>query len=237
MKFAYLIEPPFNYRTDDGRVTGCDVDLARWLFEELRIDRFEPVETEFAELLPGLSDGRWRMTTGLFGTDERRAHAAFSRPIWALPDGFLVRKGNPSALTGYKSVADNDTCVLAVIRDQFQHRSAQAFGVGDARIRIFETYTEAATAVLNGEVDAYASVARAHDGFIQRHPAWDVERITVPFNEKKPAFGSFAIAKGDLELLDMVNTALDRFIGSTGHRNMMARYGFDDADVDALLID
>ncbi|RVU33766.1 transporter substrate-binding domain-containing protein [Hwanghaeella grinnelliae] len=237
MKFAYLIEPPFNYRTNDGHVTGCDVDLARWLFEELRIGRFEPVETEFAELLPGLSDGRWRMTTGLFGTDERRAHAAFSRPIWALPDGLLVRKGNPSALTGYRSVADNDTCILAVIRDQFQHRSAQAFGVGDARIRIFETYTEAATAVLNGEVDAYASVARAHDGFIQRHPAWDVEPIIVPFNEKKPAFGSFAIAKGDHELLEMVNTALDRFIGSTEHRDMMARYGFDDADVDALLID
>ncbi len=29
MKFAYLIEPPFNYREDDGTVTGCDVELAR----------------------------------------------------------------------------------------------------------------------------------------------------------------------------------------------------------------
>lgn len=95
MKFAYLIEPPFNYIDAVGRVTGCDVELARHVFAQLSIERFEPVEAEFAELLPGLAAGRWRMTTGLFGTEERRTLAAFSRPIWALPDGLLVREGNP----------------------------------------------------------------------------------------------------------------------------------------------
>ncbi|MGV3548626.1 hypothetical protein [Rhizobium sp.] len=29
MKFAYLIEPPFNHRDADGTVTGCDVELVR----------------------------------------------------------------------------------------------------------------------------------------------------------------------------------------------------------------
>lgn len=32
MRFAYLIEPPFNFRTDAGEVAGCDVDLARAAF-------------------------------------------------------------------------------------------------------------------------------------------------------------------------------------------------------------
>ncbi|MEM9498986.1 MAG: transporter substrate-binding domain-containing protein, partial [Pseudomonadota bacterium] len=86
MKFAYLIEPPFNYVDASGRVTGCDVELAKYVFSEIGIAGFEPVETEFAELLPGVRDGKWRMTTGLFGTDERRKNALFSRPIWALPD-------------------------------------------------------------------------------------------------------------------------------------------------------
>lgn len=93
MRFAYLIEPPFNSVNAKGRVTGCDVELARHVFDALGIAEFDLVGTEFSELLPGLADGRWRMTTGLFGTRERRAFAQFSRPIWALSDGLLIRPG------------------------------------------------------------------------------------------------------------------------------------------------
>ncbi len=118
MKFAYLIEPPFNYMDADGQLTGCDVRLALHVLETLGITDVEPVDTEFAMLLPGLSDGRWRMTTGLFGTEERRQHAQFSRPIWALPDGLLVQAENPLGLTGYRSVAQSPDIRLAVIRDQ-----------------------------------------------------------------------------------------------------------------------
>lgn len=127
MNFAYLIEPPFNYRNPDGTVTGCDVELARTILKMVGIHDLKMLETEFAQLLPGLADSRWRMTTGLFATEERRKVAAFSRPIWALPDGLLVRNGNPMRLTGYRSVATTEGCVLAVIRDQIQHRSAIAF--------------------------------------------------------------------------------------------------------------
>lgn len=48
MKFAYLIEPPFNYCTDEGVITGCDVELAKVIFKRIGIDDFEPVEAEFA---------------------------------------------------------------------------------------------------------------------------------------------------------------------------------------------
>lgn len=68
MKFAYLIEPPFNHRTEDGTVTGCDVELAKCIFKLIGIEEFEPIEAEFADLLPGVAEDRWQMTTGLFGT-------------------------------------------------------------------------------------------------------------------------------------------------------------------------
>lgn len=51
MKFAYLIEPLFNHKGDDATVTGCDVELARWVFDDIGAGPFEPVETKFAELL------------------------------------------------------------------------------------------------------------------------------------------------------------------------------------------
>lgn len=234
MKFAYLIEPPFNYRDEDGTVTGCDVELARTILAMLGIDTFEPIETQFAQLLPGVAKGRWRMTTGLFATEERRKTAAFSSPIWALPDGLLVRKDNPKQLTGYKSAAQTSGYMLAVIRDQFQHRSAVEFGVPDERVLIFETYADAAQAVLNGRADAYASVGRAHAGFLAQNGDLELEVVTVPSEEKEPAFGAFAFNKSDDAFRRRVNQALLEYLGSNEHRSMMRRFGFNDAEVDLV---
>jgi len=235
MKFAYLIEPPFNHRTPDGTITGTDVELAKYVVNELNLGDFEPVETEFAELLPGVSSGKWRMTTGLFATDERKQTASFSIPIWALPDGLLVSAGNPRKLSGYQSVAEQSDCTMAVIRDQFQHRSAVEFGVPENRLAIYETYSEAATAVLTGNVDAYASVSRAHTGYIELNNEQRLEVVTVPSTEKKPAFGSFAFSKQDDALLEDVNRVLRSYYGSEPHRKMMRSFGFDDAEIDLVV--
>lgn len=235
MKFAYLIEPPFNHKTPDEIVTGTDVELAKHVFEELNLGEFEPVEAEFADLLPGVANGKWRMTTGLFATDERKQTASFSIPIWALPDGLLVLKGNPKDLSGYRSIAEQTDCTLAVIRDQFQHRSAVEFGVLEKRLTIFETYTDAAQAVLKGEVDAYASVDRAHTGYIDLNNEERLEVVTVPSTEKKPAFGSFAFSKQDDGLREDVNRVLRSYYGSVPHRKMMDSFGFSDAEIDLVV--
>ena len=234
MKFAYLIEPPFNRLDGAGRVTGCDVELARYVFDKLGIKEFEPIETEFSELLPGLEANRWRMTTGLFGTDERRKCALFSRPIWALPDGLLVAKGNPLGLDGYRSLAKSRNAKLAVIRDQIQHRTAVELGVDENRISVFGTYTEAAKAVQDGTVGAYASVGRAHSGFIERHPHSFLDLVLVPTEEKPAAFGSFAFALSDTNLRQDVDAVLIDFIGTKDHRQLVARFGFSDDEVDLV---
>jgi polar amino acid transport system substrate-binding protein len=234
MKFAYLIEPPFNFVTPDGEATGSDIELAQHVFAELGITKFEPMETEFAELLPGVAAGKWRLTTGLFATEERRALARFSRPIWALPDGFLVTKGNPLGLSGYRSVAENGEAVLAVIRDQFQYCSAISFNVPSKRILIFDTYIEAAMAVREGNANAYASVGRAHSGFIGQHSDWEFDLVTVNASEKPPAFGSFAFATGDDAFRTLVDDVLSRYLGSEDHRRMAKRYGFSDSEIDLV---
>ena len=233
-KFAYLIEPPFNYRDANGTVTGCDVYLARTVLKMVGQHDFETVETEFAHLLPDLAEGRWRMTTGLFATEERRRIAAFSRPIWALPDGLLVQEGNPLRLTGYRSVVKTDGCKLAVIRYQIQRRSAVDLGVPEHRILVFETYTEAARAVADGEAHAYASVARAHSGFLERYPDIQLEVVAVGPDEKEPAFGSFAFGKSDDGFRQAIDEALLVYLGSSEHRAMMKKFGFSDAEVDLV---
>ncbi|WP_080670519.1 transporter substrate-binding domain-containing protein [Agrobacterium tumefaciens] len=228
MRFAYLIEPPFNYRNECGDVTGCDVELARVILAMIGIHEIEFIETEFSQLLPGLNENLWDMTTGLFDTAERRKIVTFSHPIWALPDGLLVRKGNLRDLDGYASAAKNPECTLVAIRDQIQHRGIMEAGVPDDRILICETYDEAAQAVLDGRADAYASVAMAHLGFMQQNPELDLEVVSVLPKERPAAPGAFAFRQSDRELQSAVDAALFCYIGSDEHRVLMRNFGFND---------
>lgn len=234
--FAYLIEPPFNYREADGRLIGCDVELARTVLQAAGLPPFQAVETTFAQLLPGLAAGRWQMTTGLFVTEQRQRLVNFSRPIWALADGLLVAQGNPLGLDGYRSIARTPHCRLAVVRDQIQQRTAQeGFAIPAARIQLYDGYAEAAQAVLDGQVDAYASVARAHTAFVAQNPAAQVETVVVATTEKPPAFGAFAFAKHDDALRQEVDAVLARLLGSTEHQLLLKRFGFTDQEIDLVV--
>ena len=235
-RFAYLNEPPFCYRAPDGAVTGCDVELARRVVREIGAASLTFVETEFAHLLPGLRDGRWDMTTGMFVTDERKEAADFSRPIWALPDGLLIRSCDGGAIAGYSSIAQSNGLRLGVVRGQVQHLTAINLGVPRDNIRVFDAYAEAAEAVAACAVDAFASVAMAHRGHIAREGALELAVAEVPASEKTAEPGAFAFARSQAGLRGALDDALDRFLGSADHRALMARFGFTSEDVDRIAI-
>lgn len=225
IRFAFLSEAPFCFRTADGFVTGCDVEVARHVLAALGC-AMEPIETEFDQLLPGLARGAWDMTTGLFVTAARKRVALFSRPIWALPDGLLVRAADAARITGYGSLGAGSPRTLAVVRDQVQHQSALDAGVPDSRIRIFGTYEEAARAVSSGLVDASASVAMAHRGYLARAQRSDLAVVEVPPRERPAEQGAFAFSLENSELRERVDAVLDGYLGSPAHAALMTRFGF-----------
>jgi polar amino acid transport system substrate-binding protein len=235
MKFAFLQEPPFCFTDASGRLGGCDAVLAEKICQLLELEDFSSIEAEFAELLPGLVDGRWDMTTGVFISEERSQLVDFTRPIWSLPDGLMVAKGNPLSLDGYRALARQPSAALGVISGQIQHRTALQNGVPPERIRAFTTQAEAAEAVATGKVQAYASVAMAHRGYVARKPEASLDVVDVPASEKQPAAGAFAIAKGNDDLRDRVDQSLGKLLGSPWHRQLMAGFGFTEADIDRLL--
>lgn len=218
LRFAWIEEPPFNFRDAAGAVLGHDADLARLVAERLGLE-FKPVETTFAELLPGLRDGRWQMTTGLFVTPARATRALFTRPIWRLADGLLVGAGNPGRLTGYVSVAGTGLR-LAVVAGQVQAAHALAAGVAEAQLLVASDYASAVALVRDGAAAAFASVARAHAETAAADPA--LEAISVPATEVAPAEGAFALS--DPSLLAAVDGELARLLGGPEHRALQARY-------------
>jgi polar amino acid transport system substrate-binding protein len=229
IRFAFLIEPPFCFRTPDGSVTGYDVEMARRALASLGY-AMEPIETQFDQLLPGLARGMWDMTTGLFVTDARKRVAHFSRPIWMLPDGLLVRAADAGTISGYGSVAAGSQRILAAVRDQVQHLSALEAGIPDDRILVFGTYEEAAEAVSSHHVDAFASVAMAHRGYLAARRQSGLAVVDVPACEKQAERGAFAFGPGSHALRHQVDSVLENYLGSPEHVALMTDFGFSRAD-------
>lgn len=223
--FAYLDEPPFCWPGADSIAQGCDVELVTAGLKALGITQFEQRLTTFAELLPGLSSGRWTITTPLFVTAERQRLVDFSRPVWALGDGLLVRAGDRERLAGYRAVAAT-RARLVVVGGQVQEQAGLAAGIAPERILSVPTQEDAVAAVRDGRADAYASVAMAHRGYIAREPDAELAIVSVPTSQNTPAAGAFAFGKQHSVLRKRFNAALDDLIGSGWHRAMMARHGF-----------
>lgn len=230
--FAYLDEPPFCFPSTDRGADGSDVELVREALRLLGIAAVEMRLTSFAELLPGLVAGRWTITTPLFVTAERQELVAFSRPVWALGDGFLVRQGDEERFDSYGDVARDPGARLVVVADQVQELSGLAAGIPHERLLRVATQEEAVQAVKAGRAEAYASVAMAHRGFLSRgpDPALAVIPLSAETTARKPAKGAFAFAKSQAGLKARFDAALDQLVGSDWHGKMMARYGFAATD-------
>lgn len=226
--FAYLDEPPFCYPNPDGGALGSDVELVAEALRSLGIAAFEMRLTSFAELLPGLVDGRWTITTPLFVTPERQEIVDFSRPVWALGDGLMVRGGDQAQFDSYEALARDASARLVVVADQVQELSGLAAGIPRERVLRVATQGDAVRAVKDGHADAYASVAMAHRGFLRRSP--DPGLAVIAFAARRggpqPATGAFGFAKRQAGLRRRFDAALHELFGSPWHRAMMARHGF-----------
>jgi polar amino acid transport system substrate-binding protein len=71
-------------------------------------------------------------------------------------------------------------------------------------------------------------------GSWQKTPTWTLQVASIPHEEKKPAFGSFAFSKIGRHIPAGSCTTLQEYIGSGEHRLMMKGFGFDEADIVAV---
>ena len=234
VRIAYIEEPPFYWTGDDGRATGADIELAEAVLGAIGISPIEYHLTSFAELLPGVQEGRWDMNVPIFVTAERAQQVAFSVPVWSIGDGFLVRSGNPKALTSYAAVAARSDARLGLIPGQVQVAAAKAAGVSDDQILLFKDQPEAVAAMMAGKVDAFAATAIGNRATARANPA--VEAVDVDGGKSEAGLiGAFSFSKSNPDLLHAVNMQLRHYLGTPDHRAGMARYGFTAAEIDGVI--
>jgi polar amino acid transport system substrate-binding protein len=234
---AYIDEPPFGMPGPNGQARGCDVDLAMTVLRGIGVRSIEMRLATFAELVPGVCAGRWTINAPLFVTPQRAAAVAFSRPVWALDDGFIVRARNRAQIDGYRSIAAQGLR-LGVVTAQVQRDSALAAGVSIDRIIEFATQHAAIAALLAGQVDAYASTALGNRHFVRELGNAEltaVDAAVAPSSRRvSPPIGAYSFAHRSAELRERFDQYLATHLGSAAHRERMASFGLCAREIDPI---
>jgi polar amino acid transport system substrate-binding protein len=167
----------------------------------------------------------------MFITAERSRRVRFSVPVWAATDSFIVRSSDVRDFTSYDAIADDDSIRLAAVTGQMQVETALRAGVPSDRIVEFADQDAAASAVLAGVADASVSTAPGNVAYITR--LGDPRLVSVADSRagerRGLPLGAFSFHSASRELAHAFDGQLRRFLGTAGHLEMMARYGFDEA--------
>lgn len=234
VRLAYIEEPPFYWTAADGNVKGSDIELAEVVLRAVGVTTIKYQRTTFAELLPGVEEGRWDMNVPIFITPEREKRVVFSRPVWALGDGFLLPAGNPKMLTSYQSLAAQGDALLGAVGGTVQISAARSEGVSDRQLVVFKDQPEAIAALHTGKIDAFVGTDVGNRALAEADP-----RLVAIAHERgkdgKVLVGGFSFSKSNRNLLEAVNGQLRKYLGSADHRSRMATYGLVQAEIDGVL--
>ena len=229
---AYIDEPPFVSPGDGDWPVGFDAALAARVLEIMGVADPRSRLVTFAQLLDGVAADQWSFNTPLFISEERKKLVRFSRPVWGLSDGLMVRKPDGGRFRTYEQLARDGTARLGVVEGQVQFDTARGAGIPQERIDRFRSPEETVEALRSGAIAAYASVAMAHRGFLAKRPDpnLDYSNLMVPefagHAGSAPALGAFSFALGINPFADAFDRALADFLGSPEHKALAARFGF-----------
>ncbi|MDY7090994.1 MAG: transporter substrate-binding domain-containing protein, partial [Actinomycetota bacterium] len=131
--------------------------IAQAVLAAIGIRRVEPLVVSFDSLIETVLSGNADIVAaGMSVTTDRCKQVTFAGPDFALPQALGVRGGNPLHLTDYRSVAVSPGTRLGVLSGAVETGYAIAAGVPAERIVPFRGPDELTTAVIAGDIAAFA---------------------------------------------------------------------------------
>ena len=219
--------PPYEYK-DGDKIVGIDAEIAEAIATKLGMT-LEIVDVDFGAVLTGVAEGKYDMgMAGITVTDERKETMDFSNTyatgiqVIIVKDGSTITslddlwnfdaEGNPESLKNpdIKIGVQQDTTgdiysSDAIAKWGFNDLNADGSIKTDRVVR-YKTGAEAVSALKTGKVDCVIIDNEPAKSFVAAN-----EGIHILGGDNQYAVEDYAICvdKGNTELLDKINKALD----------------------------
>jgi lysine-arginine-ornithine-binding protein len=215
--------PPFNLVNKSGQVQGFDIDIAKALGKEMGMEcEFKVLDWD--GLIPGLLAKKFDVIIASMSiTDERKQKVDFSNKYYQTPARFAAKKGagitvSKEGLKGKIIGVQRATIHENFVRDMF----------GDAvKIKAYATQDEADRDLVTGRVDlVFADATVLLGGFIRTNAGKGFEFVGPGYVDRK-WFGDgvgIAVRKGDNELRQKLNKAIDAIRANGVYQKINAKY-------------
>jgi len=201
-------QPGLSERRLDGRYVGFDVDVAKYVANELGVKdtgiTFKEARGAARESM--LENGEADLIIASYSiTDARKEKVSFAGPYFIAGQDLLVRADDtsitgPDTLDGKKLCSVTGSTSAQKVKDTYPAVQLQEFA----------TYSECLPALANGGVDALTTDDTILAGFAaQPEYAGKFKVVGKPFSEEKYGIG---LKKGDTATCEKVNAAISKMV-------------------------
>jgi polar amino acid transport system substrate-binding protein len=225
-------EPPYTEVTAEGELTGVEPDVLRAVLKRIGIEDIQGIVTPYDQMIPGLQANRWDVVAaGLFMKASRCGEVLYSEPTIVSTESFGVPAGNPKNITTVESVKSNPDVTVATLGGAFEEGILQDAQVPAEKIMQVRDARSGVEAVKAGRADAFFLPTLSLKELLENDPSME---ITDPVEDAPITGAGHAFRKNDTELHAEYNKALAEMKASDEYADILAKWGFDAADVEGV---
>lgn len=203
-------QPGLGLREPDGTYTGFDVEVAKYVAEQLGV---APEDITFREAPSAqretlIENGEVDLIFATYSiTDARKEKVDFAGPYYVAGQSLLVRQDD-TVITGPESLTSNQR--LCSVTGSTPAQRVKEDYAQDVQLQEFDTYSACIEALRNGAVDAVTTDDIILAGYAAQSPG-EFKIVGQPFSTENYGVG---MAKGDDETRSAVNDAIEEMISS-----------------------
>lgn len=201
--------PPFEYKDDNGKITGWDMDIAAELAKKLDVELvIEDMEFDSVLLAPGVNKAHIAMA-GISYSEKRDENLDFSIGVFDSSQVIIVKEGSaingPFDLAGKTVGVQSGTVgqLLAEMDPDWAGEGEDVCLAKPGNVSKFSTGAEAVLALTQNKVDAVIIDKFPAQKFVEQYAGTKIAENTV-FDDEY----AFAVKEGNKELVEWLNNAL-----------------------------
>lgn len=214
--------PPFNNLTADGKLEGFDIDIANALCDEMKV-KCEFVTQDWDGIIPALQAGKFdAIIASMSITPERSEKVDFTHKYYNTPPAIVAPKD-----TDIKGVTKEDlagkTIGVATSTTHFNYSTAT---YTDSEIKGYPSSQEEQADLAAGRVDAINDDISVLEEWLKTPDGQCCKLVgtITPVTEIHGPGAGIAVRKGETELVNKLNAAIDAIRANGKYKEINDKY-------------